>query len=70
MFLVLYNTIFMVQKKNRKYMERWKILIKHNYSPKIHITKDKNGLLVPTTDCPNELITDIFKYFQERKEDE
>ena len=35
-------------KKNRKYVERWGILLRHNYDPSIHVTFDKNGILVPT----------------------
>ena len=57
-------------KKNRKYSERWEILLKYDYDPQIHIKKDKKGILVPTESCPVELITDIFNYFKERNEDE
>ena len=57
-------------KKNRKYSERWKILVDRAYSPQLHITYDKNGLLIPTTVCPKELINDIMTYFSERNEDE
>jgi hypothetical protein len=64
-------------KKNRKYTERWQILVKHLYDPSQHITIDKvnlekNGckVIVPTANCPKELIDDIYKYFEERNEDE
>jgi len=57
-------------KKNRKYKERWQILVKHQYSPKKYITKNKDGLLVPTPECPPELLADIMQYFRERNEDE
>ena len=57
-------------KKNRKYHERWQILVNNNYSPLIHITKDKNGLLIPTEKCPKKLLDDIYNYFLERNEDE
>ena len=57
-------------KKNRKYQERWQILVNNNYSPLIHITKDKNGLLIPTEKCPQKLLDDIYNYFLERNEDE
>jgi len=57
-------------KENRKYGERWLILIKHQYNPCIHVTKDKQGLLIPTEQCPKELLDDILKYFAERNEDE
>ena len=57
-------------KKNRQYNERWKILVNYGYSPKEHIKKNKNGLIVPTSSCPEGLLTDIMKYFSERNEDE
>ena len=57
-------------KKNRKYSERWQILVNHQYDPYTHVKKDKNGLLIPTKECPKELLDDILNYFTERKEDE
>ena len=57
-------------KKNRKYMERWEILVKYNYNPKVDISYDKNGLVVPTHSCPFGLLADIYRYFEERNEDE
>jgi hypothetical protein len=57
-------------KINRKYRERWAILLNHNYSPTIHITKDEMGIIVPTKDFPEGLKTDILNYFKERNEDE
>jgi hypothetical protein len=57
-------------KANRKYTERWTILLKHEYAPSIHITQDSLGILIPTSDFPEELKKDIFRYFSERKEDE
>jgi hypothetical protein len=57
-------------KKNRKYSQRWQILVKHKYNPSQHITKRSDGLLIPTTKCPKELLDDIFIYFKERNEDE
>uniref|UniRef100_A0A6C0I0E9 Glycosyltransferase n=1 Tax=viral metagenome TaxID=1070528 RepID=A0A6C0I0E9_9ZZZZ len=57
-------------KKNRKYQDRWAILVKHNYDPNIHVKKDKNGLIVPTEHFPCELKSDILEYFRERNEDE
>jgi len=57
-------------KKNRKYMERWHILVDNAYSPKDHMTKNKDGLLVPTAACPQKILDDILKYFKERNEDE
>ena len=57
-------------KQNRKYTERWQILIKHNYSPIHYITDDSNGILIPTKKFNEEFKNDILNYFQERKEDD
>lgn len=57
-------------KKNRKYKERWQILVNHQFSPMKHITRNADGLIIPTPECPKELLQDILKYFQERNEDE
>jgi hypothetical protein len=57
-------------KLNRKYTERWKILIKHNYSPIIHLKYDENGILVPTDKFTENFKNDILNYFKERKEDD
>ena len=57
-------------KQNRKYTERWKILINHQFSPNNHITYDEKGILVPTDFFSDELKVEIFNYFKERKEDE
>lgn len=57
-------------KKNRQYSERWKILVNHQYNPYIHVKYDEQGLLVPTENCPKELLVDIYVYFSERNEDE
>ena len=57
-------------KKNRKYSERWQILVNHCYSPLIHLTTNKDGLLIPTAECPAGLLSDILTYFGERNEDE
>jgi len=59
-------------KKNRKYTERWQILINHNYDPKTFIKKDKKqfGLIVPRKKFPELLKEDIMNYFRERNEDE
>ena len=57
-------------KANRQYGERWKILVTYKYSPDIHVTYDRNGILIPTYDCPQGLLDDILKYFSERNEDD
>jgi hypothetical protein len=55
--------------KNRKYSERWDILRRYQYDPTAHVTY-KDGLLVPTSECPPQLLADILTYFQERNEDD
>ena len=57
-------------KKNRKYVERWKILVEHQYDPLIHITNDENGIIIPTSEFPEGLKDDILDYFKQRNEDE
>jgi hypothetical protein len=57
-------------KINRKYRERWEILIKHKYDPYLHVKKNTHGVLIPTEQCPPEFLEDIMNYFRERKEDE
>ena len=57
-------------KVNRKYVERWQILTSCNYSPYEHITKNQDGLLVPTDKCPKKLLEDIIQYGKDRNEDE
>jgi len=57
-------------KINRKYRERWEILIKHKYDPYLHVKKNKEGVLVPTAECPPEFLEEIMNYFRERKEDD
>jgi hypothetical protein len=57
-------------KVNRKYTDRWKILVRHQFNPRVHVTKDAFGVLVPTPECPLEMLEDIQRYFVERLEDE
>ena len=57
-------------KKNRKYMERWHILVANGYKPSEHVTKNKDGVLIPTQTCPQSMLDSILKYFVERNEDE
>jgi hypothetical protein len=56
-------------KNNRGYDHRWKILIKYAYNPRIHVTHDKQGLLVPTKACPEDMLKEIRDYFFSRQED-
>jgi hypothetical protein len=57
-------------KANRKYVERWKILIEHQYSPVHHLLYDTIGILVPSRLFSDEFKQDIMNYFKERKEDD
>ena len=57
-------------KANRKYSERWMILVNNMYDPYVHITTNNDGLLIPTKECPKQLLTDILQYFKERNEDD
>jgi hypothetical protein len=57
-------------KKNRKYTERWIILVNHQFDPFKHIIKNKDGIYVPTSECPVQLLKDITIYFSQRNEDE
>jgi hypothetical protein len=57
-------------KKNRRYGERWQILLKHEYSPSLHTINNQYGVLEPTKECPKELLYEIMDYFKQRNEDE
>ena len=57
-------------KKNRKYDERWKILQTNHFNPIAHVTHDASGILIPTADCPENIINEINTYFYQRNEDE
>jgi hypothetical protein len=57
-------------KKNRQYTERWKILMKHSFSPIEHLTYDNEGIIIPTSKFSLNFKEDIMSYFRERKEDE
>ena len=56
-------------KKNRKYSERWKVLADNLYEPSKHMTLRSDGLLIPTSSCPQKLLDDILSYFAQRNED-
>ena len=55
---------------SRKYDLREHLLTKYNYSPTVHLTKNKDGLLIPTTEFPKELLNCIINHFQSKNEDE
>jgi glycosyltransferase involved in cell wall biosynthesis len=56
--------------ENRKYVERWNILIQHQFRPYDHMKIDESGLLVWTLDAPLGLLNDVMSYFMQRNEDE
>lgn len=56
------------QKKNRKYIERWRILVKHSFDPVEDIVRDYQGIINICEHKPY-LKQDISKYFRERNED-
>jgi hypothetical protein len=57
-------------KKNRRYHDRWQILLNHGFEPSTFLTKDNVGILVPTERCPQKMLDEIMQYFKERNEDE
>ena len=57
-------------KKNRQYQDRYKILLKYDYNPVMHVKYNKQGIIVPTNAFPQEFKDDIMSYFLERNEDE
>ena len=57
-------------KKNRKYTECWQILVKYQYNPYLHVTKNEDGLIIPSNDCSQGLLDEILQYFKEHNEDE
>ncbi len=57
-------------KENRRYTDRWQILMNNQYSPITHLRYDASGILVPSEEFSLNFKQDIFNYFLERKEDE
>lgn len=55
--------------ENRKYRERWAILVDGKYNPEKDIVKNKFGV-VQFTEIGQRLEKNIVQYFEERKEDE
>ncbi|KAJ3091229.1 hypothetical protein HK102_001247 [Quaeritorhiza haematococci] len=54
---------------NRRYVERWDILVKHGFEPK-HLKPNKKGFLEWAEDVPEALIDDVVEYFNMRNEDD
>ena len=57
-------------KKNRRYGDRWRVLVAHGYNPSAHVAPREDGLLVPSAACPAKLLKEIAAYFAQRNEDE
>ena len=55
-------------KYNRKYTERWQILLKNNYNPCVHLSRNEDNLI--KFEGSPEFAEEIFNYFKERKEDD
>lgn len=56
------------KKVDRRYQDRWKILVNHQYDPEFDLKLDEYGLY-QFTDTKPELEHDIRRYFQARNED-
>jgi hypothetical protein len=56
------------KKANRKYVERWKILLDNDFDPTTDLHRDWQGLWMLNPDKP-QLAEDISKYFGQRNED-
>lgn len=57
-------------KKNRKYTDRWRILVRRRFDPARHLVRDEAGLIQLGANAPAGLADDIMGYFRERNEDE
>lgn len=56
------------KKADRKYWDRWKILVDHEYNPETDLKKDVNGV-IRLTDTKPMLRDEIRYYFRQRNED-
>ena len=45
-------------------------MVKHAYNPTQHLHLRPDGLIVPSPECPPQLLADIYDYFAQRNEDE
>lgn len=54
---------------NRKYMERWDVLARHNFDPYKHMQLGSDGVLEWSKNAPEGLLADVLAYFKERDED-
>src|SRR5690606_34329521 len=56
------------KKKDRKYRERWEILVGNNYDPDLDLKRDTNQLFA-WTDNNYRLRDEVRAYFRQRNED-
>jgi hypothetical protein len=56
------------KKADRKYVERWDVLIKHGFDPERDLKRDWQGIYI-LTDDGSRLRDDLRKYFRQRNED-
>jgi hypothetical protein len=56
-------------KSNRRYIDRWKILVENQFNPRAHLKQDAQGLYRFTHETPRQLISDLRAYFAQRNED-
>lgn len=56
--------------KNRKYVERWEILIKNDFRPRSDMRVNELGLLVWSEHADPILLQEICDYFRERNDDQ
>lgn len=57
------------ERRDRRYVERWRCLRKHGFDPTTHITIDGTGLLTWTDEAPQSLRQQVAEYFALRRED-
>jgi len=65
---LLLKHYFHGDRKNRKYSQRMNILSKYNFSLSF-LEKDDNGILIKSSQFPENLDNEFLNYFLERKED-
>jgi hypothetical protein len=56
--------------ENRRYLDRWNIIIKNKYNPYLFLTKNEYGMYEATQFCSESFQNQIINYFKERNEDE
>ena len=55
-------------KKDRKYVDRWRIIQNHNFNPDLFLKKDENGIYYVEEDLKG-FENDVLCYFFGRDED-